>query len=343
MSLRFLFINGVVHINRSFFQSLRNRTHVKRVNNNCDHRKLKIYPIALSYPRVVDDPLVCCMMKKLNVCDSGRTVISLASCSNLLDYEFARSLLWTIAIITALGNMTVVATRVCRRDLKKTSSVLVLNLALADFLLSIYLFIILASDISYRHVYFENHIKWRDSPVCKGAEFIFILSTEVSVMTLAGIAAERLVIIFHPDVGIKMASHPLFLNLVCLAIWLISTTLSAIPFIPVNYFSGQFVWSPICLPIPVAQHRPPGWEYITALVLGLNATSLLFVVGSYGTIFVYVLVRVIGDTVSVLLARELAVLILADCFCWLPVLVLHILALSSGAFKRVIVYTYIYV
>ena len=275
--------------------------------------------------------MLCCAFSPLEHCAAETHVISFSTCKDILHNDIARVFIWLIAILTCFGNIIVIAIRIIRQEMMKIPAIFTVNLAAADLLMSVYLFIIASADSFYRGDFFLNLQIWRESSSCKAAGAIFTLSTEVSIMTLAAITIERLIVINNPEIGIKLSSSPIKAYLICVGTWLIGVALCAIPFLPVKYFGGEFYsQSTVCLPLHLAHTRLPGWQYAIAVFFGLNCTSLLIVVLGYITIFLLVKSKAQNDLVNVFIARKMTALVIIDSCCWLPIFILHCVALTSG-------------
>lgn len=69
---------------------------------------------------------------------------------------------------------------------------LVLNLAVADILMGIYLTLLGANGIKFSGIYCSVSIKWLSSPTCNIMGVLAVLSSETSVATLVMLTALRL-------------------------------------------------------------------------------------------------------------------------------------------------------
>ncbi len=67
------------------------------------------------------------------------------------------------------------------KDQNQVNSFLLTNLAAADLLMGVYLFIIAFKDTSWEGVYYNHHFAWRESYLCFTAGIIATISNEVSV------------------------------------------------------------------------------------------------------------------------------------------------------------------
>ena len=104
-------------------------------------------------------------------------------------------------------------------------------------------------------------------------------------------------------------------------------------------FQGR---SSVCLPLQLSSERLAGWEYSVGLFIGLNLAAFLFIMLAYISIIVKVSksqrrVKAHGEAEvssnsikrESALARRVFIIILTDFSCWIPVIILSILALTG--------------
>ena len=111
--------------------------------------------------------------------------------------------MWIIGIGTIIANGSIILWRgyvMClslkkdrrnkpKRDMKQ--QLLIVNLAIADLLMGVYMLIIAGVD-QYYNQYFPLHAeKWRKSSLCKVAGVLSVLSSEASLFFLTVISIER--------------------------------------------------------------------------------------------------------------------------------------------------------
>lgn len=65
-------------------------------------------------------------------------------------------------------------------------SFLIINMAVGDLLMGVYLLVIASVDFQFRGVYAAYEQAWRSSLLCQMAGFTSTLSSELSVITLTG-------------------------------------------------------------------------------------------------------------------------------------------------------------
>lgn len=100
--------------------------------------------------------------------------------------------------------------------------------------------------------------------------------------------------------------------------------------------------SSVCLPLQLSSERLAGWEYSVAIFIVLNLAAFLFILAAYTFIILTVFksqrrITSNGESNTSLnrestLARRVFAIILNDFSCWVPVVILIILALF-GKFK----------
>ena len=67
---------------------------------------------------------------------------ALSSCNRMIDASGPRRSIWLLGILAVAGNLAVIAWRLIRRDDHPVQTCLLTNLAVADFLMGVYLMII---------------------------------------------------------------------------------------------------------------------------------------------------------------------------------------------------------
>ena len=240
-----------------------------------------------------------------------------------------------------IGNLTVIIWRSVSKDSNRVNSFLLANLAVADFLMGVYLLIIAYKDKVWDGVYFKHDISWRASDLCIFAGVISTLSSEVSVLTLTVITIERMVCIvfsfkFQRWSMKKAAAIMSF-------VWILGFCISLIPLANNAYFYDYennvhfFGRSAVCLPFQLSSDRPAGWEYSVLVFLVLNAISFFFILLGY--VLIYRTVVKAGSSVrstrvnqDSAIAKRMMFIILTDFFCWFPVIIIGILALTGNLY-----------
>jgi len=204
--------------------------------------------------------------------------------------------------------------------------------------MGVYLIIIASHDVMYSGDYFKEDVKWRNSPTCFIAGALSMLSSEASVLTLVTITADRLnSIVFHIRAKpFTMATA----RVVCAFIWLVAIVMSVVPIFGGRYFEDIrrgikfYGRSSVCLPLQLSKLRPAGWEYAVAIYIAFNGLAFFFILLSYIAIFIKVKLssKAVRSNMNndSSLATRVALIILTDFFCWIPVVVIGSLSLTVG-------------
>ena len=278
-----------------------------------------------------DEYKLCCVRPKAlpeNNCFPRKSEFS--TCDDLIRNEVLRPLAWLIGIISILSNASSIIFRVTkqREQLKRTYGIFVTNLAVSDCYMGFYLLIVAVADTYYRDVYIFYDDSWRNSGWCKLAGLLSAISNESSLLFVALITLDRVILIKYPlgEVRFQMKHSIIFTVLV----WFVSLILAGFPVTFYPLFKGKFYsLSGVCLALPITRARPPGHAYSVAVFLGLN--SVLFVLIALGQWSIYRDMKVsstsVGENRSFTsrdskVARRLLMVAITDLMCWLPIFVL---------------------
>ncbi|XP_058944327.2 G-protein coupled receptor GRL101-like [Pocillopora verrucosa] len=271
---------------------------------------------------------------------------ALSSCNRMIDASGPRRSIWLLGILAVVGNLAVIAWRLIRRDDHPVQTCLLTNLAVADFLMGVYLMIIAIKDQIWAGTYFSFDLIWRSGVQCKVAGALSVLSSEVSVLMLTVITADRLLSIVFAFRCSRLTLRGTYI--ICTMVWLCGTAIAVVPALDTPYFFneerryGFYGRSSVCLPLQLSSERLAGWEYSVGVFIGLNLAAFLFIMLAYISIIVKVSksqrrVKAHGESEVSLnsikresaLARRVLAIILTDFSCWIPVIILSILALTG--------------
>lgn len=204
--------------------------------------------------------------------------------------------------------------------------------------MGVYLLIIASHDVKWNDVYFRYDVQWRSSAMCSIAGALSMLASEASVLILVTITADRLnSIVFH------IRAKPFTMTtarVVCAFVWLVAIVMCLVPIFSGDYFTDVrrgvsfYGRSSVCLPLQLSNTRPAGWEYAVGVYIACNGCAFLFILISYMAIFIKVKIssksvrsNINNDSA---LAMRVMLIILTDFFCWIPVVIIGFLSLSSG-------------
>jgi len=85
----------------------------------------------------------------------------------------------------------------------KTNHMLILNLALADFLMGVYLIMLGIAAAVLDGNFCAQELSWRSGPTCQVMGALVVISSETSVLTMLLLASIRLYVVFLVSTYIK--------------------------------------------------------------------------------------------------------------------------------------------
>ncbi|XP_022097839.1 uncharacterized protein LOC110983148 isoform X2 [Acanthaster planci] len=315
----------------------------------------------------VDDHRLCCGFIEflthfhVNNCKTTEVQPPLNLCGSLMRNNLLRVAMWTLGLSALIGNALVIIWRCCQgkeNGEKKTHSLFVLNLAISDLMMGVYMLIIAGADVSFGADYSRTASEWRSSVVCKVAGVLSVLSSEASVFFVTLISVSCCFSIMFPfsrtRIGEKSATF------LVTTIWMAAAGLSIGPTVFIDSNSSEvYGLSDVCIglplttipksymiqehnlgdaimpdtiSIPVGQGKQPAWIYPIVLFLGVNLLCFLVVFGCYVAIFVKVkrtvkrVRRMTHRNQEIKVALKMALIVGTDFACWMPVIILGILS-----------------
>ena len=319
------------------------------------------------YFRTVDDYRLCCEFVSAipgfnhSNCKTTELKSPLDRCGSLMSNQVLRVFIWIIGLSALIGNSMVVIWR-CRQRKEtsgnKTHSFLVLNLAISDLMMGVYMLIIAGADLQFGEKFFNGAERWRSSAVCKIAGVLSVLSSEASVFFITIISIQCFLGIVFPYSPIKIRGKT-SRAIVCIA-WVAAACLSIVPTVISGSDSKVYGLSDVCIGLPlitrpnsfgseesqikgqswstkiviqVGEGSEPSWFFSIVLFLGLNMLCFTIVLCCYIAMFVSVKrdsarsVRV-GHCRKreVQMAIKMALIVFTDFACWMPVIIMGILS-----------------
>ncbi|XP_067635997.1 relaxin receptor 2 [Eurosta solidaginis] len=275
---------------------------------------------------------LCRAALHVRVCEPRGDGIS--SAYHLLDNQILRASVWVMAFIATVGNLLVLLGRYFYKSRSNVEHSLYLrHLAASDFLMGIYLTIIACADIKFRGKYIIYDELWRQSVWCDIAGFLSTFSCQSSTLLLTLVTWDRLMSVTRPLKPRDSRKTRIAFRLVLL--WSISFVLAAVPFLPIKYFGSHFYGTNgVCLSLHIHDPFAMGWEYSALLFILINTVSLIFISNSYLRML-HAIRDSGGGMRSTLSGREnvvakrFAVIVITDCACWFPIIVVKVAALSG--------------
>eukprot|EP00057_Strongylocentrotus_purpuratus_P006290 XP_011660764.1 PREDICTED: G-protein coupled receptor GRL101 isoform X2 [Strongylocentrotus purpuratus] len=316
-----------------------------------------------------DDPKLCCLFKPSEDCNTPPNPF--ATCEGLLRNTLLRTCIWLIGISALVGNVLVIAWRTYKRRLDRENSVqmnFITNLALADFLMGMYMIFIGSADAFFGKDYYLQAATWRNSFACKLSGFVAMVSSEASVFLLVLISLDRFICIVFPFGKFRFRTRSSRIAL-CFT-WLLAILLAIIPIIIGDRISGFYGYSDVCIGLPLVTPATgfqgvwvesgdgetldrhflstgnTGWAYSTAVFIVLNLICFVAVFVFYVAIFVYVRKAAVSSgrkterKSEIRMAMKMAVIVGTDFLCWMPVIIMGILSQSGSAVIPVVTYVW---
>ncbi|ROT76960.1 Lutropin-choriogonadotropic hormone receptor [Penaeus vannamei] len=192
------------------------------------------------------------------------------------------------------------------------SKFLMVNLAIADLCMGVYLLIIAAMDLHTIGVYFNYAIDWQNGPGCKVAGFLTVFASELSIFTLTVITSERWYAItyaihLNKRLKLSMAAKIMVLG------WIYSISMATLPLVGISGYSK----TSICLPMETGDAL--ALAYLISLLL-VNGLAFFVITACYASMYCSISRHDATATHSDLtVAKRMALLVFTDFACWAPI------------------------
>ena len=290
--------------------------------------------------RIFDTNLMCCHMHKEDADCAFIENDDFANCESMFKSPTPRKSIWAIGSLSLAGSVFVITWRSVFKDTNTVQSIMLLHLAVSDGLMGAYLITLGVKDLLWREEYYLHDFKWRSGLACQIIGATSLLSSEVSLMLMALISADRLKNIVFPFRGGALSRK--MTHILCAIIWLVGFLLAFFPMFGLRYFEDLTTYhnyygkSVVCLPLQLSRHKTEGWEYSVSVFVGLNFFLFIFITVAYLAIFIS-RVRVKNQSANTRretgLAKRVFFIIFTDCLCWMPIIVFGMRSLLEKNFK----------
>jgi len=305
--------------------------------------------------RTVDTNLMCCHLQKEDAgCDYAYND-NFADCDSMFRNPAPRISIWVIGSLSIIGSVFVLIWRRIFKEKNVVQTIMLKHLAVSDGLNGIYLYIVGAKDRLWSGEYYLHDFQWRTGWSCQLTGAIALLSSEVSLMMMSLISADRLKNIVFPYDGTALTRRAT--HILCFIIWVVGILIAFFPMFGLTYFDHPYGYhtyygrSVVCLPLQLTSKKPAGWEYSVAFFVGLNFAFFLFITVAYTMIFAksYLSSRRMARQGTAreiqarsksatakrerALARRVFCIILTDCACWMPVIVIGLRSILEKSFS----------
>lgn len=188
---------------------------------------------------------------------------------------------------------------------------LVCNLAAADFFMGIYLGFLAVVDASTLGEFRMYAIPWQMSIGCQLAGFLGVLSSELSVYTLAVITLERNYAITHAmhlnkRLSLKHAGYIMAIG------WSFALIMSILPLFGISDYR-KFA---TCLPF---ETETPGSLAYVVFLMFINGVAFLILMGCYLKMYCAIRGSHAWNSNDSRIAKRMALLVFTDFLCWSPI------------------------
>lgn len=240
-------------------------------------------------------------------------------CQDLFDWWTLRCGVWVVFLLAMLGNGTVVFVLIFSRSKMDVPRFLVCNLAAADFFMGIYLGMLAVVDASTLSEFRMYAIPWQMSVGCQVAGFLAVLSSELSVYTLAVITLERNYAITHAmhlnkRLSLRHAGYIMIFG------WMFSLTMAVLPLVGVSDYR-KFA---VCLPFETT-NGPASLAYVVFLMF-INGVAFVILMGCYLKMYCAIRGSQAWNSNDSRIAKRMALLVFTDFLCWSPIAFLSLTA-----------------
>lgn len=232
---------------------------------------------------------MCCHMHKEDAgCDFAYND-NFADCESMFRNPAPRISIWAIGSLSIIGSAFVLIWRRIFKEKNVVQTIMLMHLAVADSLNGVYLLTVASVDLLWSGEYYLHDFKWRTGWSCQLTGAIALLSSEVSLMMMSLISADRLKNIVFPYNGTALTQKAT--HILCFIIWVVGFLIAFFPMFGLAYFDHPYGYhtyygrSVVCLPLQLTSYKTPGWEYSVAFFIGLNFAFFLFIMVAYTMIF----------------------------------------------------------
>ncbi|GFY54088.1 relaxin receptor 1, partial [Trichonephila inaurata madagascariensis] len=273
----------------------------------------------------------CSYARRVRVCEPNSDGIS--SLSHLLDNMILRICVWLVAGLACLGNACVIIGRTLVKETNRVHSFYIKGPAIADFLMSLYLFVIAGHDTAYRGEYIRHDVSWRHSWKCSFAGMLSTLSSEASIFIMTIITTDRYLSIVYP---LMLRRRTMIFSGSCVTVsWILAAAIAIIPSFNLGYFGDEFYGNNgVCLPLQIHDPFSKGWQYSMVVFCGINSLAFGFITYAYTSMFITISRSKLGLRSSQqqqdrTIAKRFAFIVVTDMLCWVPIIVIKILSVSG--------------
>ena len=271
--------------------------------------------------------------------------------------------MWVFCFSSFFGNIFVMIWRITsetKNNVQLVQAIFIGNLAFSDMLMGFYMIFLAIADAYYGDEFYKISNVWRNSILCRFAGFLVLVSGETSLILLTFITIDRFLVCVFPFSSNHF--HRFSATVAVSATWVVTIIMSVLASVFADSDGDFYSLSDVCIGLPFVT-RPGGYEIRSNAVKGLISSksfdlpiSLNESISWYFSIslflglnfllsnFIFVLYVVIFITVrktsraaqtspnikrEMMMAIRMTAVVITNCLCWLPVIILGILSQSG--------------
>ncbi|XP_031563118.1 lutropin-choriogonadotropic hormone receptor-like isoform X2 [Actinia tenebrosa] len=245
-------------------------------------------------------------------------------CNDFMGSWLLRVGVWFVFLLALFGNATVIAVILLSNTKVDVSRFLIMNLAMADFCMGIYLGFLAFVDATTIGSFMHHSVDWQQSHGCQTAGFLALLSSEASVFTLAVITIERFIAIRHAlHVHRKMSLRKT--AVVMTFGWIMAIVIATLPLYKVSDYTKVSV----CLPFETGDVKSLAF---VSLILSFNFIAFVIIFVCYVGIYHEIRGSNAWNTNDTQVAMRMALLVVTDFACWAPIVIIAFPAAFGKSF-----------
>ncbi|XP_077870319.1 G-protein coupled receptor GRL101-like [Saccoglossus kowalevskii] len=287
---------------------------------------------------ISDDYVFCCLAgyEKGKIQDCVPSTDIFSSCTDLIQNEFLRVVLWFIGLIAFVGNLIALVRQAGLEDTdrSKVSMFLITNLAVADLCMGAFLMTIAVADVYFRGIYVTNARQWRQSTFCTAAGALASVSMSMTVIILTIMTLQRVLVVMFPFTNYHLSQF--YAKVILILAWTTSAVMATLPTLNLEYFDEEYYGrTGMCISVPLFSEKTPGWEFATFNFVLLPFLGSVVVIGSFfGIRYIVKRTEEFSGLRTSMTEQKLVTLIntlaYSNCLFWIPLVLISTAVLGGS-------------
>lgn len=236
-------------------------------------------------------------------------------CENIMGADWLTAVSFIVALFSLCGNFVVIVVLLCFPRHYTIPRFLVMNLAIADMCMGVYLLSLVMESVMTAGEYYNHVLRLQYGFSCQVLGFLAIFSSELSVFSLTFITIERYLTIVYAMYPKRRLTMKNAILLIVIA-WLVSISIALLPILGVGSYRNVAV----CLPYDVKN----GGKWYLLIVFCFNGVSFLIITVLYICIYRSVFISTNSTPTrrhDSKVANRMALLVFTDFACFAPIAV----------------------